>query len=401
MSDPKVARLVPIVGADAVRAGADGVPRVVPPSIDALAGVMATAHDEGWKVVVEGGGTWSAGSAPADLRVSVRALDEVESVRPEELVASIGAGATLERARLEVLEHGTWLPLDPPGRPDRTVGSLLATATAGPLRHSTGPMRAHVLGLTVVTGDGRILRAGATAATHGPGFDLVKLQVGGFGGFGVIAEANVRVRALPRTDTTWVATGDRDRLTAAARLLGERASDTAAVELLSPALASTADWVLAVRLLGPRAEVAAAGQRLSGVEDLAWRELLPEQRVLLWNGSARAVTSVPVSIRLGALTEGVDETLDLVISHLGEGVLSAGAVSGLIRWSGVADAIALKTLRTVLAPREVPVTLERAPWHVRREVGHFGAYREGIDGPVPSLRDAFDPGRVLVATLES
>ena len=95
------------------------------------------------------------------------------------------------------------------------------------------------------------------------------------------------------------------------------------------------------------------------------------------------------------------ETLDLVISHLGEGVLSAGAVSGLIRWSGVADAIALKTLRTVLAPREVPVTLERAPWHVRREVGHFGAYREGIDGPVPSLRDAFDPGRVLVATLES
>lgn len=401
MSDPKVARLVPIVGSEAVRAGTDGIPRVAPPTIDALAGVMATAHEEGWKVVVEGGGTWSAGAAPAELRVSVRALDDVASVRPEELTASVGAGATLERTRLEILEHGTWLPLDPPGRPDRTLGSLLATATTGPLRHGTGPMRAHVVGLTIVTGDGRILRAGTAPSAPGPGPDLMKLQVGGFGGFGVLAAAQLRVRPLPRLDTTWVATGDRDRLTAAARLLDEAGIPAAAVELLSPGLANTADWVLGVRLLGPRAEVLTASRRLAGVEDLGWRELLPEQRVLLWNGSARAVTSVPVSIRLGALTDGVDGTLDLVISHLGEGLLSAGAVSGQLRWSGVADAIALKSLRAALAPREVPVTLERAPWHVRRDVGHFGAYREGVAGPVRSLRNAFDPGRVLVAAMES
>lgn len=401
MSNPKVDRLVPIVGADAVRSGADGVPRVVPPNVDALAGVMATAHEEGWKAVVEGGGTWSAGAAPADLRISVRALDDVTAVHTEELVAAIGAGTTLERARLEALEHGTWLALDPPGRPDRTIGSLLATATVGPLRHATGPMKDHVSALTVVTGDGRILRAGSTAATHGPGFDFVKLQVGGFGGFGIIADAHLRLRALPRVDTTWVALGDRDRLTAAARMLPERGIVAAAVELLSPALANEPEWVLAIRLLGQRDAVVAEGQRLAGLEDLRWRELLPEQRVLLWNGSARAVTSVPVSIRLGTLVDGVDEALDLVLAHLGEGLLSAGAVSGLIRWSGVADATALKSLRAALAPREVPLTVERAPWHVRREVGHFGAYREGVGGPIATLRDAFDPGRVLVAALES
>ena len=38
------------------------------------------------------------------------------------------------------------------------------------------------------------------------------------------------------------------------------------------------------------------------------------------------------------------------------------------------------------------MTLERAPWPVRRALGHFGAYREGVGQLVGRLRDSFDPG---------
>jgi hypothetical protein len=52
------------------------------------------------------------------------------------------------------------------------------------------------------------------------------------------------------------------------------------------------------------------------------------------------------------------------------------------------------------AAREIPMTLERAPWPVRRALGHFGAYREGVGQIVGRLRDTFDPGQCLNVALE-
>ena len=46
------------------------------------------------------------------------------------------------------------------------------------------------------------------------------------------------------------------------------------------------------------------------------------------------------------------------------------------------------------------MTLERAPWAVRRALGHFGAYREGVGQLVGRLRDTFDPGQCLSVALE-
>ena len=137
-----------------------------------------------------------------------------------------------------------WLALDPPGRPERSIGSVVATATAGPLRHGFGPVRDHVLGCSVATGDGRLVNAGGRVVKNVAGYDLTKLQVGGFGGFGIIAEVHLRLRALPRADVTLLARGARDALTSGARDIVAANLLPAALELLSPALAAEADWVL-------------------------------------------------------------------------------------------------------------------------------------------------------------
>ena len=47
----------------------------------------------------------------------------------------------------------------------------------------------------------------------------------------------------------------------------------------------------------------------------------------------------------------------------------------------------------------MPLTLERAPWPVREQLGHFGAYREGVGQLVGALRETFDPAGVLLAPL--
>jgi hypothetical protein len=46
------------------------------------------------------------------------------------------------------------------------------------------------------------------------------------------------------------------------------------------------------------------------------------------------------------------------------------------------------------------MTLERAPWPVRRALGHFGAYREGIGQLVDRLRSTFDPKQSFSVALE-
>jgi hypothetical protein len=147
--------------------------------------------------------------------------------------------------------------------------------------------------------------------------------------------------------------------------------------------------------------VLAEGRRLADSSDLAWRELRGEQQVLLWNGAARAVTTVPVTIRLGVLAAGIDDAIDLVVARLGEGLLSAGPASGMLRWSGETTAAALRDLRLELAGREIPMTIERAPRNISREVGMLGAYREGGGLAVSQLRLSHDPQRIFATPLDA
>jgi FAD/FMN-containing dehydrogenase len=399
MSDPIFTRLRALLGTGVER-DQHGVPRATPDSPDALSLVCRLAHEEGWKIRVEGRGTWLSPDAPADLVVSTRGLDQVVSVSPADLVATVQAGTPFETLRRRLADSGMWLALDPPGRPERSIGSVVATATAGPLRHGFGPVRDHVLGCSVATGDGRLVNAGGKVVKNVAGYDLTKLQVGGFGGFGIIAEVHLRLRALPRADVTLIARGARDALTSAARDLIQANMLPAALELLSPALAAEADWVLAARFLGTDAAVQAEVRRLGSFGDLNWLVLPADRTAGFWSVAARGSLAGPITLRLGVLGDGVDETIDLLAHDLDEKLVSAGAGQGLIRWTGDAPLERLRALRRAAASREIPMTLERAPWPVRRALGHFGAYREGVGKIVGRLRGTFDPGQCLNVALE-
>src|SRR5919107_1770037 len=400
VTSPIFARLRALLGTSGVDRDARGLARASPDSSDALSLVCRLAHEEGWKIRVEGRGTWLAPDAPADLVVSTRALEQIVSVSPADLVATVQAGASLDALRRRLADYGMWLAVDPPGRPERSLGSVAATATAGPLRHGFGPVRDHILGCTVATGDGRLVKAGGRVVKNVAGYDLTKLQVGGFGGFGIIAELHLRLRALPRADVTLLARGPRDSLSSAARDLIEAQLLPGALELLSPALGADADWVLAARFVGTDAAVQSDVRRLPSAAELAWTPLPADRTAAFWGLVARGSLGGPITLRLGVLGGGIDDTIDILAHDLDEGLVSAGAGVGMIRWTGDAPVERLRALRRVAASREIPMTLERAPWAVRRALGHFGAYREGVGQLVGRLRDSFDPGHSLNVALE-
>jgi len=400
VNDSVFMRLRHTFGEMMVERDRDGRPRVIPDSAEGVAELCGLAHANAWRVRVEGQGTWMPADAPADIALATRGLGRIVQIAPADLVATVEAGVPVALLRRELEAAGAWLAIDPPGRPDRTIGSVVATGTAGPLRHGLGPVRDHILGGTIVTGDGRVIKAGGSVVKNVAGYDLTKLQVGGFGAFGVVTQLHLRLRALPAHRVTLTARGERDLLTHQARALMERGLVASSLELFSPALAAEAEWVLAIQLTGTEAGVEAEVTGAIEGAETAWTRLAPESGAAFWQATARAALDAPLTFRLGVFPDGLDEMLDLLADKLDTGLVSAGPGQGMLRWSGDASVETLRSVRHLAAEREIPLTLERGPWALRNAVGHFGAYREGVGRLVSKLRSTFDPDPTFAVALE-
>src|SRR5207302_214205 len=359
-----------------------------------------TAHEEGWHVRVEGAGTWLPPDAPADLALTTRRLDRIPAIQPQDLVATAEAGIGCGPLRQQLADRGVWLAIDPPGLDGRTLGSVVATATAGPLRSGYGAVRDHLLGVTFVTGDGRMIQSGGRVMKNVAGYDLTRLQAGAFGAFGVIVLVHLRLRALPRADRTLVLEGAREDLADVADDIRTAGLAPAALELVSPALGRRERWVLAARLAGSGALVTSEESDLRTVTGGRLTPLRAEESRAFWMRASESLATRPVTLRVGGLPDGVDALLDLLQHQVGDEWITAAPATGVVRWAGEVSVDRLQKLRRTLAGLEVPLTLERAPWEVRRAVGHFGAYREGVGPLVAGLRKTFDPRGVLVAAVE-
>jgi len=399
-----VERVKALLGHDAVledTGAPDGLPRVAPASPDAVALLLGTAREEGWRVRVEGAGTWMPADAAADLALTTRRLDRVPSIQPQDLAATAEAGIGCDQLRQQLADRGAWLALDPPGLAGRTLGSVVATATAGPLRHGFGAVRDHLVGVTFVTGDGRLVQSGGRVMKNVAGYDLTKLQAGGFGAFGVIVLVHMRLRALPRVDQTLVLEGSREDLSRVADDITAAGLTLAALELFSPALARRDRWVLAVRLAGSAALVEAEEAGLRSATGGQFSALRADEAHAFWMRAAEAFATRPVTFRVGGLPDSSDDLLDLIQHQVGDEWVSASPGAGTLRWTGETTVDRLRRLRRTLAAQEVPLTVERAAWPLRRAVGHFGAYREGVGPLVAGLRHTFDPGNAIAVAVES
>src|SRR3989442_22041 len=137
-------RVRALLGSDALleSAGPDGVPRVAPDSPDAVALLLGTAREEGWRVRIEGAGTWVASDAPRDLALTRRRLDRVRAIEPQDLSATAEAGIGFDLLRHQLADRGVWLAIDPPGLGGRRAGSVVAPPTTGPPRPGVRPVPA-------------------------------------------------------------------------------------------------------------------------------------------------------------------------------------------------------------------------------------------------------------------
>src|SRR5450755_4734834 len=172
-----------------------------PASLDEASAVMRAAAGLGLAVVPRGGGTrlgWGCAPGRCDLIVETRLMNAVIEHAAGDLVARIQAGVPVRHLSAVLGEAGQRLALDPPATHDGgTIGGLLATGAAGPLRLRYGTPRDLLIGITVVRADGAVTRSGGKVVKNVAGYDLGKLYTGSYGTLGVIAEAAFRLHPLP------------------------------------------------------------------------------------------------------------------------------------------------------------------------------------------------------------
>jgi glycolate oxidase FAD binding subunit len=180
-------------------------PRYVaaPVSTAEAATLLTAAAKLGLTVVARGSGSrqhWGNPPARCDLVVDTRRLDRVIEHAAGDLVVQVQAGVALDDLAAVLASAGQQLALDPAAPAANgtgTVGGVLATNSAGPLRFRFGAPRDLLIGITVVRPDGVVARSGGKVVKNVAGYDLGKLFAGSYGTLGLITEATFRLHPLP------------------------------------------------------------------------------------------------------------------------------------------------------------------------------------------------------------
>jgi glycolate oxidase FAD binding subunit len=228
--------------------------------------------------------------------------------------------------------HHTTLPVPPHGTGAGTIGGVLATGAAGPLRLRYGTPRDLAIGITVVRADGTVASSGGKVVKNVAGYDLGKLFAGSYGTLGLIVEAAFRLHPLPdATSFVTLDAVDPDQARAVVAAAAGSPLAPSAVELDRPARGEP--FRIGVLLEGDAEGVAERSARMTE---------------LLGSGSAPpcppvsrlpAASPFPPSWWRGGAAAAVDGTLIRVAFWAAELARVLGAVDAAAAAAGIDPAI--------------------------------------------------------------
>lgn len=327
-----------------------------------VARAVAAARDERASLRVSGAGTWlDAGQPVAHGRsLSLAGDSGIVEYQPGDLTLTARAGTTLAELYRATAANGQWLPLDPWGGDDGTLGATASTASRGPHSFSMGLPRDVILGLECVTGAGDTVRAGGRVVKNVAGFDLTRLMIGSWGTLAVITELTVRLRARPDVVRS-VQLGvrdDRASLNELAIALRSLPFTPMAAELLSDNLAGAlglASRPTLIARIGGNAKSVAAQidelRRFGALEDLdgpIWHRLRRSERP---EAASWRVSNLP------ALFGDTWEAARISSAEL-DAWMSGNPATGMVRVSATGSA---GVLARAAAVKNATVIVEKLP----------------------------------------
>jgi glycolate oxidase FAD binding subunit len=364
--------------------------------------VLADASRAGQRTVLRGGATklgWGSVPSSVDLLIETGGLDQLVAHRYGDMTATVQAGMPLALLNARLAEHGQCLPVDS-AFDAATVGGVIATNDAGPLRHRFGTPRDLLIGITLALTDGRLVKSGGTVVKNVAGYDLGKLVSGSHGSYAAIVDATFKLLPVPPASSTLLATyAITDAL--ARDVAGLSASQ---VELTSFDIRVTSYAGLQLLLrtasspAGVEAQASAAARllsspatRMSGEDE---RSLWAEQIRLPWAGGGTVVRFSWLPAKLPAVLS----LLERLRRSDGRLTVFAGRTmgAGLARFDGDEGACRAAIAELRASPDLGHVVVLRATRSLKTQLDVWGP--PAASAPMArSLKGMFDPAGILNA----
>lgn len=178
-----------------------------PRSTEEVSAFLRACSEFGVPVVPSGGRTGLSGGAMAsngEVVLSLEKMDRIGPVDRQALTLEVEAGAITEAVHEATKDVGLTWPVDFASKGSSQIGGNLSTNAGGVRVIRYGLARNWVLGLTVVTMGGEVLRLNGALEKNNTGIDLRQLFIGSEGTLGVITEAILKLCPLPEESRTQV-----------------------------------------------------------------------------------------------------------------------------------------------------------------------------------------------------
>lgn len=176
-----------------------------PTSTDEVAGIVRVADEFQIPLCPRGRGT-SLSGGPLPVRGGIvldfSLWDSKLIIDEENLIAIVSPGVITADINNAANEFGLMYPPDPSSAHVSTIGGNLAENAGGPRGLKYGVTKDYVLGLEIVTAEGKIVRTGGKTIKNVTGYDLTKLIVGSEGTLAIITEAILRLIPKPQASLT-------------------------------------------------------------------------------------------------------------------------------------------------------------------------------------------------------
>ncbi|MBB4615791.1 FAD-binding oxidoreductase [Novosphingobium taihuense] len=326
-------------------------------SVDDVVQLVKFANEYRFSLIPYGAGTSVEGNTipiHGGVTIDLSGLDRIIAVNSSDLDCVVEPGVRREDLNLHLRDQGLFFPIDPGA--NATIGGMASTRASGTNAVRYGTMRDCVLGLKVVTADGKIVRTSRRAKKSAAGYDLTGLFVGSEGTLGIVVEVNLKLFGIPETISSAVCAFETTRgaVQSVVELI-QLGVPVARAEILDDLqIQAVNKWsklefaekpTLFFEFHGSPASVAEQIEIVSGISkanggtEFRWAERL-EDRNVLWKARHDAYYATvnlrpgavgwatDVCVPIGSLAQCIDETqADLrtcpvpatILGHVGDG----------------------------------------------------------------------------------
>jgi glycolate oxidase len=185
---------------------------VRPKTIEQVQKIMRYANANKIPVIPRGAGSGTSGhTVPIDggIILDMKRMNRILEIRPEDMLVKVEPGVVDDDLNRALKPYGLFYPPAPASSRIATVGGEIAANASGVRSVKYGATRDYVLGMKIVMANGDLVNLGSNTRVHSSGYQLERLIVGSEGTLGVVVEATMGIRPLPKYRCLAVANFDK------------------------------------------------------------------------------------------------------------------------------------------------------------------------------------------------